>query len=73
MPDHNPYAALEKAVAAGDKAAALRAIAALSEHEKDLLAVCKRCGAAERVDCAGVEVGHVHVGRRLTRLIAGIR
>jgi hypothetical protein len=66
----------------------LREIAKLSVHEKDLLVPCKVCGAAEGIECKEVKKGlpkkkrrafewqqgvTVHIGRRIRRLLKGIR
>lgn len=71
----NPYAALEAAVARDDRAAVIVALAALTDHEKDLLVDCPvtKCRAAERKECVGTAEGTVHVGRRLKRLMEKIR
>lgn len=71
----NPYVALEEAVARDDRAAVIAALAALTEHEKDLLVDCPatKCRAAERTECTGTEEGVVHFGRRVMRLLEGIR
>jgi hypothetical protein len=49
----------------------LAALAALDEHEKDLVIPCpnKRCHAKEGDECRGLPVGVVHFGRRLYRLL----
>jgi hypothetical protein len=50
------------------------AIKEMSEHEKDLLVVCKGCGASEGEECKNLgKKKIVHFGRRLHRLIKGIR
>ena len=71
----NPYAALEKAVAQNNPEAARVALAALSDHEKDLLVDCpvSRCRSPERQGCAGMKAARVHIGRRIKRLQEGIR
>lgn len=71
----NPYAALEKAVARDDRVAVIASLAALTDHEKDLLVDCPatKCRAAERKECVGTEEGAVHFGRRLKRLMENIR
>lgn len=71
----NTYAALEAAVAKNDRAAVTAAMAKLTSHEKDLLVDCraKGCLAPEREECVGLKEGRVHFGRRLRRLLEGIR
>jgi hypothetical protein len=59
----------------------LAAMDALDAHEKDLLIVCKACGAKEGAECkktgkksdAKLKKGCVHIGRRIGRLLKGIR
>lgn len=68
----NPYARLERAVEASSKPAVLTALAGLSDHAKDLLVECD-CGAKEREECIGTKLKIVHFGRRLKRLLKGIR
>ncbi len=72
---HTPYAALERAVADNDRVAVRAAMAKLTDHEKDLLVDCPvtRCRAAERKECAGEPDGRAHFGRRLKRMLEGIR
>jgi hypothetical protein len=71
----NPFAALEKAVAQDNPEAVQVALIALSDHEKDLLVDCpvSRCRSSERQECAGMEEGRVHIGRRIKRILEGIR
>ena len=75
MMSRNTYAAIESAVARNDREAARAALARLTDHEKDLLVDCpaKECRAAERKECVGMKAGVVHIGRRLSRLLEGIR
>lgn len=71
----NPYAALERAVDRSDREAVLKALARLTDHEKDLLVDCPvtKCRAAERNECIDTEIGVVHIGRRVKRLLEGIK
>lgn len=71
----NTYAALEQAVARNDRTATIAALAKLTDHEKDLLVDCpaKGCLAEERKECRGAGKGRVCFGRRLKRLLGGIR
>lgn len=47
----------------------------MSAHQKDLLLPCpaKQCGAAAGAECVALDTGIVHFGRRLQRLLKGIR
>lgn len=53
------------------------ALEALSQHQKDLVIPCpvKLCSALEGEECRGHDVkkGIVHFGRRVKRLLKGIR
>lgn len=57
------------------------ALRSLNEHQKDLCVVCKACGSGEGVECnpkhslkkRALRKGEVHFGRRLSRLMAGLR
>ena len=71
----NTYAMLEAAVARDDREAVIAAMAKLTDHEKDLIVDCpeKACRAAEREECAGMKPGVAHFGRRVKRLLEGIR
>jgi len=70
----NTYAAIDRAVKLGDREAATAALAKLTFHEKDLLVACpaKECRALAGEECLG-EKGRAHFGRRLKRLLEGIR
>lgn len=75
MMSRNPYAALDRAVEREDREAAATASAKLTDHEKDLLVSCPAtaCLAAERKECINTPKGKVHFGRRVKRLLGGIR
>jgi hypothetical protein len=47
----------------------------LTEHERDLLIPCpaKACPAGYNEECVGTEKGIVHFGRRLKRLLDGVK
>lgn len=73
---------LAAALRAGDKAAALAAIAGLSDYERDLLVPCGKCQAGETRPCVpqpddaapvGEAIKVVHFARRLARLQKGIK
>lgn len=48
-------------------------LASLCPYEKDLLFECGRCGVEVGEPCLDIEKGLVHVGRRIRRLLNGIR
>lgn len=76
--NRNRYAALDRAVDREDCKAVIAAMAKLTEHEKDLIVDCpvRACRVPTREECVGfdiVEDDKVHFGRRMTRLMKGIR
>lgn len=63
---------LHEATERGDRDAVQKILATMPDHAKDLLVAC-HCGAGEGEECTGTERKIVHIGRRLKRLLAGIR
>ena len=74
---HNPFAELERAVAADDQPAVKAAMAKLSTYHKDLLVSCASCKAAERKPCVKdnlVDAFYkVHFVRHVSRVLEGIK
>lgn len=67
------FSAVTKAVAAMDRDALAKAFSKLTEHEKDLLVPCPTCKVDEMEECRDANRGVVHFGRRLKRMLMGVR